>query len=427
MRMIKSSTLNLGICLSLSLFSSIAMSESYLIKNATLHTATAKGMLKNADILIENGKIKDVGQDLSASKEATVIDGKGKHVTPGLINASTTMGLVEISAVSSTVDSATTNHNMGAAFNIAAAINFRSTLVPHNRINGLTRAIVLPRSSESIFAGQGAAIALQSSMQGMLNENIAQVAFYGDQGAGIAGGSRAAAMRILEQALIDARYLRSHEARYLPGFRWEFSLPVTDLKALYPVLERKTPLIITANRSDDILRLISLAKKHRFNLVISGGGEAWMVAEELADAGVPVIMDPMRNLPQFESLSVRLDGAAKLYQAGVTLLFTGGGTHNGYLVRQSAGNAVAYGLPAEAAIEAMTINTAEVFSIKDYGQLEVGMEADLVIWDGEPLELTSTPDMVLIQGKSQPLVSRATRLRDRYWELDRTNRSIISR
>ncbi|TQV84892.1 amidohydrolase family protein [Aliikangiella coralliicola] len=407
--------------------SNISANKNYLIKNATLHTATAKGKLNNADLLIRNGKIAQIGQNLTAGSNVKVIQAANKHVTPGLINASTNLGLVEISAVSSTVDAATKMPGAGASFDIAAAINFRSTLIPQNRINGLTRAIVMPRSSNSIFAGQGAAIALHSTMQGILSENVLQAASYGASGAGKSGGSRAAAMQKLAQALEDARYLRKNENRYLPGFKWEFSQSIADLKALYPVLDKKIPLVISANRADDILRLIQLAKTHRFNLVISGGGEAWTVAKELADAKVPVIIDPIRNLPSFESLSIRLDGAFKLYQAGVKLLFSGGGSHNAYLVRQSAGNAVAYGLPPEVAIEAMTINTAETFGIANYGQLEVGMDADVVVWDGDPLEVTSNPDVVFIQGQKQPLVSRATRLRDRYWELKGNHQQAFKR
>ena len=130
----------------------------------------------------------------------------------------------------------------------------------------------------------------------------------------------------------------------------------------------------------------------------------------------------MSNLPGFDSLAVSLEGAAKLYQSGVKLILTGGGSHNAYLVRQSAGNAVAYGLPHEVAVEAMTINPAEVFGIKNYGQLEIGMDADVVVWDGDALDVSSNAEMVFIQGEKQAMVSRATRLRDRYWELKGNNK-----
>jgi imidazolonepropionase-like amidohydrolase len=406
-----------GLVLGLSLCVQSAQAEDYLIKNATVYTATAKGTLKNVDVLVKDGKIVQVAKGITANSKVTLIEANGKHVTPGLINAATHLCLVEISAIANTVDASTQLPGMGASFNVEAAINFRSTLIPQNRINGLTRAIVTPALEGSLFAGQGSAIALHSTMQGLLKKNVAQFAAYGEDGAGIAGGSRAAAMQLLDTALSEASYLRDNESRYLPGFDWHFSQSLADLKALYPVLERQTPLVIFAHRADDIERLIGLAKKHAIKLVIAGGGEAWLVAAKLAKAKIPVIIDPIENLPSFESLDVRLDGAAILYKAGVKLLFNGGGSHNGHLVRQSAGNAVAYGLPAEAAIEAMSINTAEVFGIPQYGQIEVGMDADIVVWDGDPLEITSNPDKVFIQGIEQPMVSRATRLRDRYWDL----------
>lgn len=399
----------------------------YLIKNATVHSATAKGVLLNTDVLIKNGKIVKVGQSIGVKGTPQIIDGQNKHITPGLINASTKMGLVEIDAVAGTVDSSTSKAGMGASFNIAPAVHFSSTLIPQNRINGLTRAIVLPTSEKSIFSGQGVSITLRSSLQGMLNRQVAQVANYGSRGAEIAGGSRAAAMQILDRSLTDARYLKNNESLYLPGYQWAFSQSIEDLKALYPVINKKIPLVVLAHRSDDILHLISLARKHNIRLVISGGGEAWKVASELTKAKVPVIMDPVKNIPKFDSLAVRLDGAAKLYEAGVKLLFMGGGTHNAYLVRQSAASAVANGMPGEAAIEAMTINTAEVFGVKNYGQIKTGLEADLVLWDGDPLEITSNPDVVFIQGDKQKLVSRATRLVDRYWELKGNHQQAYQR
>jgi len=416
MRQIKIILASAAVIVTWSLATPWAQAANYLIKNATLHTATAKGTLKQADLLVENGKIIRVGQQLAVPADVEIIDASNKHITPGLINAYTSLGLVEIGAVAVTNDSATSAEGFGASFNIAPAINFRSTLIPQNRINGLTRAIVMPRVGTSLFAGEASAITLESTMDGLISDNVAQLAMYGDAGAGQAGGSRAAAFQMLDKALTESAYLKKNESRYLPGFNWNFSQSLDDLKALFKVVSGKSPLIVRANRGDDILRLIALAKKHRAKLVIAGGAEAWTVAAELAAAKVPVIIDPIMNLPQFEALSVRLDGAARLYQAGVKLLFTGGGSHNAYLLRQSAGNAVAYGLPADAAIEAMTINTAEVFSIKNYGQLKAGMDADLVIWDTDPLEISATPDQVFIRGDRQPMVSRATRLSDRYWD-----------
>ncbi len=413
----------LKILISLSVFwmNISVFAEDFLIKNATIHTATKQGVLSNTDIYLSDGFIMQVAKNIQLKSKHTVIDAKGKHVTPGLINASTQLGLVEISAASSTVDFSTKNEQQGASFNIAPAINFRSTLIPQNRINGLTRAIVRPAGGTSIFHGQGSAISLLSDRRGSIYEQVAQYASYGVAGANISGGSRASAYSVLNKALEEANYLRHNRNQYKPGFDWNFSQSLQDLDALKAVLEKRVPLVISAHRSDDILQMIILAKKHGVRLIISGASEAWMVANELAKANIPVIMDPILNLPSsFESLAIRLDGAAILNEAGVKLLFTGvdwQSTHNGYLVRQSAGNAVAYGMPAEDAIKAMTINTAEVFGIKNYGQIAVGMDADVVVWDGDPLELTTNADVVFIKGINQPMVSRATRLRDRYWDL----------
>lgn len=407
------------------------IAEDFLIKNATIHTASKHGVLNNTDIYVSDGFIMQVAKDIKIESKYTLIDATGKHVTPGLINASTQLGLVEIGAASSTVDYSTKNERQGASFNIAPAINFRSTLIPQNRINGLTRAIVRPAGGTSIFHGQGSAIALLSERQGAVSEQIAQYASYGIAGANISGGSRASAYSVLDKALEEANYLRHNRTQYKPGFDWNFSQSLQDLDALKAVLEKKIPLVISVHRSDDILQMIALAKKHSIRLIIAGASEAWMVANQIAGAKIPVVMDPILNLPgSFESLAIRLDAAAILSEAGVKLAFTGAAgqsTHNGYLVRQSAGNAVAYGMPAEDAIKAITINTAEVFGIENYGQILVGMEADIVVWDGDPLELTTNADVVLIKGDKQPLVSRATRLRDRYWDLKGIQKKAFTR
>jgi len=400
-------------------YSIAAPADSILLKGGDLHTAAEPEVQKNTDVLIVDGVIKQIGQGISVDETVKVIDVSGKQLTPGLINASTQLGLVEISAVSGTVDARVKDKNRGASFDISPAINFNSTLFPQNRINGLTHAVVMPGSGEATFNGQGAFISLRSSPSALVKSRILQTANYGVYAANKAGGSRAAAYQALDQALTEAAYLKANENRYLPGFNWQFSQSLADLKALYAVIDRRVPLVIRADRQSDILQLLALAKKHQVRLVIAGGAEAWRVADKLAQAKVPVLMDPMDNLPRsFDALAVRLDGAARLAKAGVKLLFTGQeSTHNAYLVRQSAGNAVAYGLDRLSALQAMTINVASTFGIDNLGQLKEGMLADIVVWDGDPLEVTSNAVQVFIEGEAQPMVSRATRLRDRYWDL----------
>jgi imidazolonepropionase-like amidohydrolase len=393
------------------------LAEDILIKNAKIHTVSEQGVLLQSDIYISDGYIMNVGKSLSPTGNYKVIDATGKTVTPGLSNPMTQLGLEEISAAPSTVDYATENKRHTASFAIYPAINMYSTLVPHNRINGLTRAIVQPLSPDNVFQGSGASIALVSNESGLLKESVAQFVNYGIAGSEAAGGSKASAYAVIDKALEEANYLRNNRTRYEPGFDWHFSLSVDDLDALKPVLERQIPMVVSANRRSDILQMVKLADKHSVNIIIAGAAEAWTVADQLARAKIPVMFDPMQNVPaSFDSLAVRLDAAAILSEAGVELIIGFASSHNAYLVRQSAANAVANGLSEDKALEALTINPAKYFGIENYGRIAIGMEADLVIWDGPPFEITSSADAVIIKGEEQPMVSRSTRLRDRYWQ-----------
>ena len=179
------------------------------------------------------------------------------------------------------------------------------------------------------------------------------------------------------------------------------------------------PVVATVHRASDIQATVRLAQEFDLKLVIAGGAEAWIVADELAAAEVPVILDPLENLPsRFETLGATLHNAARLHTAGVKIAFSVAESHNARNMRQGAGNAVAYGLAPTAALEAMTINPATIFGVADVsGSLEPGKDADLVIWSGDPLEVTTAADRVFIRGRDIPMVSRQTLLRDRYSEL----------
>jgi imidazolonepropionase-like amidohydrolase len=241
----------------------------------------------------------------------------------------------------------------------------------------------------------------------------------GQTGSDLAGGSRAAAMSLLREAIEDARDYANNKDSVARGNRRAYSLSRHDLEALVAVVQRRQPLLVRVERAADIERVLEFAKSQKITVILSGASEGWRVARKIAMAKVPVIVDPINNLPSsYETLGSRLDNALLLHQAGVKLMFTGMGwqnTHNAYLVRQSAGNAVANGLPYNVAIQAITSNPAQIFGLPGYGQIKVGAEATLVLWSGDPLEVMSNPDLVLIDGQEQSLQSRATRLRDRYY------------
>jgi imidazolonepropionase-like amidohydrolase len=390
-----------------------------LIKNARIYTLTDKGTIENGFILVKDGKIENVGAHADFDFNGKVIDAKGKSVTPGLVNAYTHIGLVEIYQVSQSLDISTEDKLFGPSFQIAPAINPYSTVIPQNRIHGLTHALVVPEPGHQVFAGQGASIRLHDSGSIILNDSVAVFANFAANGSKLTGGSRAAAYAKIRQSLIDALDYKLNRSKIASGNWREYFLPLHDLEALMPVINGEKPLVVTAHRVSDIQVLLKLKSEFDLRLVIAGASEGWLVAKELADAKVPVIIDPMANLPRdFDQLAARLDSAARMQAEGVTVLFTGidfMATHAAYQVRQAAGNAAAYGMPVTEAIKAMTLNPAKVFGFANrFGSIEAGKDADLVVWDGHPLELLTRVDRVIMGGKEVSMVSRATRLRDRY-------------
>ena len=404
-------------------FTSLSAAD-LLIENARIYTASERGTLENAYVLIRDGKIAGLGQQRDFPFEGDIIDAKGKSITPGLINAYTHLGLVEINAVSHSVDFRTEDKLFGPSFEVASALNPASTVIPQNRINGLTHAIVAPEPGHQLFAGYGAAIRLSPDAEALLvDERLAMFVNLAAHGSKLSGGSRASAFAKFHRSLVDAREYRQNRNRIREGKWRDYFLPLHDLEALVPVLDGSKILVVTAHRASDIRQLLKLKKEFDLRMVLAGASEAWLLADEIADAGVSVIMDPMANLPgDFDQLAARLDAATRLQAAGVRLLFTGvawRNTHSAYTVRQAAGNAVAHGLGEDEAIAAMTINPATVFGFADnFGSIEEGKTADLVIWDGHPLEILTRADAVIINGEQVPMVSRATRLRDRYRELE---------
>ena len=165
-----------------------------------------------------------------------------------------------------------------------------------------------------------------------------------------------------------------------------------------------------------MLRMIRFSNESGIEIIFAGAKEAWRIADEIAIQSIPVILDPMDNIPSsFDSIAARMDNAAILHNAGVKLLITSQDTHNSYLSRQGAGNAVAYGLPEHEALKALTINVASVFGLSEsIGSIEVGKDADLLVWDGHPLEVSSFTTRIYIDGKSINTTTRSQRLRDRY-------------
>lgn len=397
----------------------------FAIVGATVHTMGDGGVMEDATVVVRGERVEAVGYDLEIPAGASVLDARGKVLTPGFFDSSSRIGLVEVGAVRSSRDMSTEDDRMTAAFRVADAVNPASSVIPVVRVEGLTRALVLPSPGSSVIAGQGALIHLGSEPGDgpgaiLVREPAAMYAAFGERGAGLSGGARGAALLRLREALDDARDFAANRAAYDRGERRGYALSRLDLEALAPVVAGDLPLVISANRASDVLALLRLGSDHPdLDLVIAGAAEGWLVADELAAAGVPVLLNALANLPSsFETLGATLANAARLHRAGVTFAFMSGSAHGAANLRQDAGNAVAHGLPWEAALAAMTTAPAEIWGIADtYGKIAPGYDADLVVWDGDPLELTSYPDHVFIRGEEMPKESRQLLLRDRYLDL----------
>lgn len=410
----------------LAAFSLPAGAETIAVTGGKIYTMTGDEPLEGATLVMEDGRIQAVGTDVTVPDGARVFDADGRTVTPGLIDAHGQIGLVEVSAVDGSRDAGLDGEHpyadrFSAAFFAPDGFNPASTLVPVNRIEGITRAMVAPTAGKTVIAGQGAMADLAGGAGSLMSDSRALYAQLGESGAELAGGARAAAMLHLRQSLADARDYREHGDDYAEGQRRPYAINRLDLEALAGYLDGERPVVVTAHRASDIRAALRLADEHGLNLVIRGGAEAWRVADTLAEAGVPVILDPLLNLPaSFESLGATLENAARLEAAGVTVSLATGGSHNARKLKQGAGNAVANGLPWIAGLRAITVNPARTFGVEDrVGTLEEGKLADLVIWNGDPLEVTTSVEQVFIGGEPVSMESRQTRLRDRYLETER--------
>lgn len=394
---------------------------------AKVHTVGPQGTLENASIVVSNGVITAVGTNLQIPANARQVNLEGRIVTPGLFTALGQLGLTEVGAVDGTVDFVQRGDAFTAAFDIADAYNPNSTLVAVNRREGITRAAITPRSAgpdgegnvSHIFAGLGALVQLSGKGDPLTRRAAMLVVHMGEAGSTIAGGSRAAALLQLRTALDDALDYAGHKAEFDSGNRRSYSVSRADLEALQSVIEGQTPLLIYVDRASDISVLLALKEEYGLQMTLAGGAEAWMLADELAAAGVGVILSSVNNLPgSFDELNARLDAAAILADAGVNVAFGGNRNmqnHNARNITQAAGIAVANGLTWEAGLRAITLAPAEFYGVADtLGSITVGKSADLVIWADDPLELTSFPTAVFINGEEVSLQSRQSLLRDRY-------------
>jgi imidazolonepropionase-like amidohydrolase len=374
--------------------------------------------IERGTVLMQGGHITAVGANVAVPAGARVIDATGKIVTPGWLDAGVQTGIVEIpSSAEGTADESTTDARVSAAFTVVDSFNGNSTVIPVTRIEGITRTLVTPASTGNVFVGQAAVMDLSGDQVpgAVTRAPAAMVALMGESGAQVAGGSRATAILRMREMLEDARDYAANRTAFNAAQRREYVRSRLDLEALQPVLKGQEPLVVEANRASDLLAAIRLAHEFNIRLVLMGGSEAWMVADQLAAAHVPVVVKALTDIPTFDSLGATLENPARLAKAGVTIALATFDTHNSRTLRQEAGNAIAYGMSRDAALEAVTLTPATLWGVADrVGSLEPGKDADVVVWSGDPFELTTGPEHVFIKGREMPPDTRQTDLLKRY-------------
>jgi imidazolonepropionase-like amidohydrolase len=439
----------------LALFATPALAQTMAITGGRVVIGDGSAPIDGGTVLIRDGRVVAAGANVAVPAGANVIDAHGKWVTPGIVAGFSRIGLSEVDAASASNDIQAGSSPFSAALDIAPAVNSQAIAIGINRAAGVTRAVVAPgNGGHSIFAGQGAMIDLGSDMQPVTRARLFQFVELGEEGGQAAGGSRVSAHALLRNALREAGELRvpisgggasarqrtpaapTPQLEDMPDFRMfetrgerpnDVLLTHFDAAALVPVVQGRQLLLVHVERASDILQVLALKREFpALRLVLVGATEGWRVADQIAAARVPVIANALNDLPAaFEQLAATQSNVGRLRAAGISVAIGMINDEEARQVRletQYAGNLVALtrvpgatGLSWDEAFAAISSRAAAAVGLDgELGSLRPGRRADVVIWDGDPLELATGIDAVWIDGVRQSLRNHQTELRDRY-------------
>ncbi|QDX25601.1 amidohydrolase family protein [Sphingomonas suaedae] len=405
-----------------------AAAQTVAVTNAKLVIGDGSAPVEGGTVLVRDGRVVAAGPGVTVPAGVPVIDAEGRWVTPGIFAGFTRLGIVEVDGVSETDDSAASSSPFNAALDISPAVNPKTSAITLNRAEGVTRAVVAPEARGSIFAGQGAVIDLGADMDAVSKPRAFQFMEYGETGARRAGGSRPAAIALFRNALFEARDYARNPASFADRGK-DALLTRADALALQPVVTGQVPLLVHVERASDILVMLDLKREvPALKLVLVGAEEGWTVARQIAAAKVPVLASALADLPaSFEQLAATQSNIGRMQAAGVTV---GIGTINdnearqARLVKQYAGNLVALtkvpgasGLDWGQAFATISSKPAEAMGMGgEFGSLRPGRRGDIVLWDGDPLEIGTAAVRVFIDGVEQPVETRQDLLRKRYFD-----------
>jgi imidazolonepropionase-like amidohydrolase len=395
-----------------------AAAQVVAITGGTVHPVSGPA-IEGGTVVLRDGVLIAVGADAVVPQGAVRIDATGKVVTPGLIHAGSTLGarIFDIGAQEETQEDVVPG-DVKAAFNVAEGIDPASITIPVARAEGITTALTVPQ--EGLIPGQAVVIDLAGNrLEDMLVKSpAAMIADLSQGGKASGGGSRAGALFRLRLVLRDAKEYAERREDFRQARIQPLAAAAPDLEALQPVLAGKLPLMVIANRRSDIESALRIAREFGLRIVIWRGTEAWQVAGDLAAARVPVVLEPLSDVPRFDGLAARLDNATLLHEAGVSVVAAQRDASHFRSLRQAAGNEVRNGMPWDAALRSVTLSAAEALGLAaSYGSLEAGKVGNVVVWSGDPLEFSSRVERVFIRGREVPLTNRQTELFERYRQL----------
>ena len=433
--------------------------QTIAITGGTVALGDGSEPIPGGTVVIRNGRIAAAGVNVAIPQGAEMIDARGKWVTPGIVAGFSRLGLSEVDLSGGLTDDKAESGPFGAAIDVAPGINPSDSTIAVNRSDGVTRAIVAPNTARSIFGGQGAVIDLGADMEPITRARVFQFVELGEAGGNTAGGSRPSAYIQFRNALREARELgrysgpisssarraeepldrpivrNPNESRlYGPGAERSEDVLLTrfDAAALVPVLQGRQALLVHVERARDILNVIGLKRDYpSLKIVLVGATEGWLVADRIAASRVPVIASAVNDLPaNFEQIAATQSNVGRMRDAGVHVaigMIDDNDTRYLFNERQYAGNLVALadvpgasGVRWGEALAMITSRPAEVLGMgREIGSLVSGRRADVVIWSGDPLQVSSNAEAVFIDGVQQPMDTRQTKLRERYKDLNR--------
>lgn len=412
-----------------------ALAQEVTITNARLVIGDGSEPIEGGTVVVKGGTVVYAGPAAGAPAAGSAVDARGAWVTPGLFATVTALGLSDVSAVDETNDITADEAPFSAALDASTAVNPTSQHILVHKAAGITRAATTMLPAGSIFAGQGAIIDLDGDARPIVQARAFQMISLGETGSDRAGGSRAAAHTLLRAALREAQALVGKTA--IPETSEiargdKVLLGRFDAEALVPVVTGRQKLYVDVERMADIRAVLALKQAFpKLDLVLVGATEGWLVADDIAAAGVPVIANGLLDLPEtFEQLGATQSNAGRLARAGVKVAVNAATMQHPRRLQQVAGNLVALtkmpgasGLDWNRAFAAISSVPAEISGLGGKaGVLKPGAFGDVVIWDGDPLELGTVPTRVWIGGVQQDLTNHQTRLRDRYIDLDESDR-----